>query len=98
MKWRFNVGSSGETSVAGVTAGNNGRVYVATVTGNLYVLDTNTGRLIWNETIGPLTNQSCFPKIDSRGKSLTISILLNFKHVVKYEMQKFNLHKRTKGI
>lgn len=68
VKWRYDIKSSGNTSVAGVTAGNNGRVYVATVTGRLYSLDTDTGNLLWQVIVGPLTNRTCFPKLDDKGK------------------------------
>ncbi|KAI5075587.1 hypothetical protein GOP47_0009663 [Adiantum capillus-veneris] len=81
VKWRYDIKSSGNTSVAGVTAGYNGRVYVATTTGVLSTLDTMTGQLLWQVKVGPLTNRTCFPKLDSAGQ-VVLGSLDGFLYVI----------------
>ncbi|KAJ7552369.1 hypothetical protein O6H91_06G052600 [Diphasiastrum complanatum] len=68
LRWRYNLNLTGSMTEAGVTAGNNGRVYVAIVEpGNVYAFDARFGSLLWKSEIGPLSVMTCFPRVDISG-------------------------------
>ncbi|XP_043706350.1 protein GAMETE EXPRESSED 3 [Telopea speciosissima] len=51
-----------------ITPGNNGRVYVTIpVRAVVLALDVSTGNILWQKSIGPLSNVECSPVVDANG-------------------------------
>lgn len=52
-----------------VTAGNNGRLFITVPMKALVLaLDVSTGKVLWQQNIGPLSTSEYAPAVDSNGK------------------------------
>lgn len=72
MRWRYALSIDVPLSVK-LIAGSNGRIYAAIAKYDMvYALSTESGNLVWQAKVGPLSETSCIPVVDLLGAKFSL--------------------------